>query len=413
MDRRSFLRLSLSAVIANAIRSQQALAAGGTPTAASAKACIVLWMNGGPSHLDTWDPKPGTSTGGPTRSIPTRTPGLEITANLPRLAERSNRYAVLRGMTSREGNHDRARHLLHTGYSPNPTVIHPSLGGWLSEEKGDPQAELPNFVSINGPSASAGFLGVQYGPFVVRDPTKPPRDVTLPRNVDDDRFSRREKALSDLESSFLTETGDPKVKGRMEVYGKAIRMMKSPKLTAFDLKDEPASSLAAYGDSKFGRGCLMARRLVQVGVPYVEVTLDGWDTHQDNFDRVGALCKDLDPAMSALLDDLAQRGLLDSTLVVWMGEFGRTPKINGTDGRDHYPGVWSAVVAGGGVKGGTVVGQTNATGEKIVARPIAVPELFATLVRQLGMNGDKTLVTPLGRPLSIVDSGKPVSEILT
>ena len=196
----------------------------------------------------------------------------------------------------------------------------------------------------------------------------------------------------------------------MEVYGKAIRMMKSPKLTAFDLKDEPASSLAAYGDSKFGRGCLMARRLVQVGVPYVEVTLDGWDTHQDNFDRVGALCKDLDPAMSALLDDLAQRGLLDSTLVVWMGEFGRTPKINGTDGRDHYPGVWSAVVAGGGVKGGTVVGQTNATGEKIVARPIAVPELFATLVRQLGMNGDKTLVTPLGRPLSIVDSGKPVSE---
>jgi len=215
-----------------------------------------------------------------------------------------------------------------------------------------------------------------------------------------------------LENQFAAETGDSKVKGRDAVYGKAVRMMRSPHLKAFDIADEPEAAKTAYGDTNFGRGCLMARRLVESGVKFVEVVLDGWDTHNDNFNRVTKQMNTYDPAMATLIKDLEARNLLDSTLIIWMGEFGRTPKINGNEGRDHFPGAWSAVLAGGGVRGGQAYGQTDADGAKVVDKQVIVPDLFATISTVLGMNPPKSFITPVGRPIAITEKGAPVKDLL-
>jgi hypothetical protein len=374
-----------------------------------ASACILLWLNGGPSHIDTWDPKAGN---GKFKSIATRAPAITLCEHLPRVADVAQHLAVVRGMTSREGNHDRAQHLVHTGYAPNPTVAYPSLGGWVAHEVGDASVDLPAFVSINGPSFSAGFLGVQYNPFIVQNVKQPLANTDYPQGVNMVRFLKRKQALDALEDDFGARTGDAKIKGRRAVYARAIRMMYAPRLKAFELDEESLPTLRAYGDSDFGRGCLMARRLVESGVRFVEVVLDGWDTHKDNFGKTQKLMGALDPALAALVRDLDERQRLDSTLVMCMGEFGRTPKINGDDGRDHHPAAWSAVLAGGGVRGGVVVGATNEDGEKVVERPTTVPELMATAATLLGLDPDKQLPTPLGRPVAVTDGGKPIRELL-
>jgi hypothetical protein len=412
MERRTFLKLGLGGLFS--LWAAPRLARAARP-ARKAKACIVVWLNGGPSHIDTFDPKSNT----PTKSIATRVPGLQLSEHLPRLADAAQHLCILRGMTSKEGNHDRARHLLHTGYSPNPTVAHPALGAWVSEELGDAKSDLPTFVSVAGPSARAGFLGVEHDPFVVTEAGEPPGNTGYPHDVDMVRFLRRKAALDAMEADFAAQTGsDPKVAQRRAVYTKAVRMMYAPRLRAFDLADEPDAIKTAYGavsgaGGDFGRGCLLARRLVEAGVPFVEVTLDGWDTHQDNFNRTRRLMQQLDPALSGLIADLDQRKLLDSTLVVCLGEFGRMPQVNPNEGRDHYPKAWSAIVAGGGIRGGLAHGATDGSGANVVEHPTAVPDLFATLATQLGIDPDKTLSTPLGRPLSVTDNGKIIREILS
>jgi hypothetical protein len=377
-----------------------------------AKACIWLWLNGGPSHLDTFDPKPGTANGGPFKAINTRARGVQLCEHLPHLAECADKFAVVRSMTTREGNHDRARYLVHSGYAPNPTVLHPSLGAWIGHEIGHPKLDLPAFVSINGPSMGAGFLGIQHGPFVMRNPDKPPENVDLPRQVDEARFARRQGLLGSMEEGFWAETGDAKVSGRRSVYDSAVRMMHTPQLSAFDTSNEPAKLREAYGDHDFGKGCLLARRLIEQGVPFVEVTLDGWDTHKDNFERTKKLMSILDSGASSLYRDLAERRLLESTLVVVAGEFGRTPKINDNDGRDHYPQAWSLLLGGGGVRGGQVVGRTDGDGAQVVERPVTVADLMATLASLMGLDPDKSVLTPVGRPISLTDHGKPVRELL-
>jgi hypothetical protein len=405
MNRRSFLKVGLGTAFS--LWAAPRLRAATRPLK-KARACVVLWLNGGPSHIDTFDPKPNT----PTKLIDTSAPAIQLAEHLPQLAAQAQHLCLLRGMSSKEGNHDRARHLLHTGYIPNPTVAHPSLGGWVSEELGDPKSELPAFVSVSGPSARAGFLGVQHDPFVVLEPGQPPANTDYPHDVDMVRFLRRKSALDALEADFAQQTRDPKIAQRDAVYAKAVRMMYAPRLRAFDLADEPDALRAAYGENDFGRGCLLARRLVEAGVPFVEVTLDGWDTHQDNFGRTKKLMQELDPAMSTLLRDLDARKLLDSTLVVCLGEFGRTPQINANEGRDHYPKAWSAALAGGGIRGGIVHGATDGAGANVVGQATAVPDLFATLAMQLGIDPDKTLPTPLGRPIAVVDNGRLLREIL-
>jgi uncharacterized protein (DUF1501 family) len=292
-----------------------------------AKHVIVLWMNGGPSHIDTWDPKQG-KTAGPHKAIKTSVPSLLISEHMPQLARVANKLAVVRGMTSKEGNHQRAKYLLHTGYAPNPTVQHPSLGGWVSKRMGEPASGLPAFVSLDGVSHGAGFFGVQHAPFVVRRAGALPADVSS--DVDRARLEARQKLLGDMESAFAARTGDPKVEGRRDVYGKADRLMNASELEAFDISKEPEAVVKSFGGSPFGKACLTAARLVGAGVRFVEVTLDGWDTHKNNFERTKNLMGQLDPAMSGLLVDLERRMLLDETLIVWMD---RCPRRCGYPGR--------------------------------------------------------------------------------
>jgi len=267
-------------------------------------------------------------------------------------------------------------------------------------------------VSIGGPSFGAGFLGVQNGPFVMQKAGAMPPNVEPPPQIDEARFDRRKAALDFMEKRFASETGDAKVDGREAVYAKAVRMMKSPRTKVFDLSGESEATKKAYGDTDFGRGCLLARKLVEAGVKFTEVVLDGWDTHKDNFTRTTKLMGTLDPAIATLIGELEQRKLLASTLVVCMGDFGRTPKINANDGRDHHPQAWSAVLAGGGIRGGYVHGATDANGDKVAGTPTSVPDLMATLATQMGMDPSHTEQTPVGRPISITENGQVVKALL-
>src|SRR5262245_7655037 len=302
--RRSFIGGGLGAMLSAAIPAWQLRAAAqaaedGKKT--RGKSCILLWMNGGPSHIDTFDPKPRTRTGGDFKAIDTRIKGVTFSEHLPRVAEHADKLAVIRSMTTKEGNHDRAGYLMHTGYAPSTTLQHPSLGAWVSHELGDDAAELPNFVSIRGASVGSGFLGVQHGPFAIQKPGEGIRNLPLAKDVDPRRFSRRLEALAALQDSFRAESGRREIAAHDVVYEKAVKLMRSPLAKAFDINQEPQAARERYGDSEFGRGCLLARRLIEAGVKFIEVTLDGWDTHVDNFSGVRNLCRDLDPAMSTLL----------------------------------------------------------------------------------------------------------------
>jgi uncharacterized protein (DUF1501 family) len=408
LHRRAFLQLGAAGLLGllwdRGLFERRAFAAR---PRAPADAAILIWLNGGPSHLDTFDPKPG----GKVRPVATRAPGLTLAAELPHLGELADRLALVRSLTSREGNHDRARLLAHTGYVPNPTVAYPSLGGWVSAELGGELGDLPAFVSIAGPSVGAGFLGISHGPFVVADPRKPPANTSYPRGVDFDRFARRRTALAALEDDFARQSGDAMVESRRAVYAQSVRMMYSPRLSAFDLGEEPESVARAYGDNDFGRGCLLARRLVEAGVRFVEVWLDGWDTHKDNFNRTARLCEKLDPALATLLSELGARDRLARTIVLCMGEFGRTPRINADEGRDHHPQAFSALLAGGGLRGGVVVGATSEDGERVVDRPLSPADLLATVASALGLDPAQKRRAPGGRPVALSDGGVPIREL--
>ncbi len=412
LSRRGLLRVGTSAVFGALVARYLAprLAGADAPRTAKAKACILLWLNGGPSHIDTFDPKPGRATGGPFKAIKTRAPGMMLSEHLPLLANHGDKLALVRSMSSKEGNHARAQYYVHTSYAPNPTVVHPSLGAWTGATIGDPNADIPPFVSIGGPSFGAGFLGMQNGPFVIPKAGGTPLDVGLAPGVSRARFDRRLAALDTVERRFARTTGDAKVEGRREVYGKAVRLMESPRLEAFDIASESEATRQAYGDTDFGRGCLTARRLVEGGVKFVEVVLDGWDTHQNAFDREQKLMATLDPSFAALLDDLHARKQLDSTLVACMGEFGRTARINPRDGRDHWPQAWSAVLAGGGIRGGVVHGGTDADGASVVGAPTSVPDLLATMATRLGIDPAHSETTPAGRPISVTNGGTPIGD---
>lgn len=418
LTRRDMLRAGIGSGLGLTVSSmleRLALAAPGTATATAtgrAKAVILLYMNGGPSHIDTWDPKTG-KVAGPAKAIATSVPGVMISEHMPQLAKLANRLAIVRGMTSKEGNHQRAQYLLRTGYSPNPTVAHPTLAAWVAKKLGEPSTGLPSSVSLGGPSLGAGFFGVQYGPFVVQTPGQLPQNIGYGPGVDDARFETRKRLLDGLDSSFAAQTGDAKIEGRRQLYAKADRLMHASALKAFDASEETEAVRASYGDTPFGKGCLTAARLVASGVRFVEVTLDGWDTHTDVFGRTKQLMGTLDPAMAGLLADLQRRGLADSTLVVWMGDFGRTPTINGNGGRDHFPNAWSAVLAGGGIRGGVVHGETDAQGAKVVKDAVTVPNLLATVATTLGLDPADMAQSPAGRPISLTDSGVPVKALLT
>jgi hypothetical protein len=442
LSRRDWLRLSSAGVMAYSMSGWlESLAADAASNPKRKRACILLWMNGGPSQTDTFDLKPGHVNGGPFKEIKTSAPGLRISEHLPKIARFGDRMAVIRSMSTKEGEHGRASFLMRTGYQPTGPIQYPTLGSLVAKELGAEDAPLPNFVSIgpyrffNVAAYGPGFLGPQYAPLIVADGNQffqqqgrtyeqalKVQDIDLPGGVDRAHADARIDLLDQMESDFLSDHPGVAPLSHKTAYDRAVKLMKTDANRAFNLDEEPPALRDAYGRNLFGQGCLLARRLVERGVPFVEVTLAGvtnnvafgWDTHQQNFEAVRRLSEVLDPAWGTLMEDLKQRGLLDSTLIVWMGEFGRTPKINQGQGRDHYPNAWSTVLAGGGIQGGQAFGKTSPDGTKVETRPISVGDFLATICLALGIDPRKQNNSNVGRPIRIADKdAQPIKEIVT
>jgi hypothetical protein len=446
LTRRDWLTLSAAGVVSYSMSGWLGrLAAGTAGDSQRNRSCILLWMNGGPSQIDTFDPKPGHANGGPFRAIPTSVPGIRISEHLPRVARHAEHMAIIRSMSSREADHGRATYQMRTGYLPGGPVQYPTLGSLFSRELEQPGAELPNFVSIApypffSPAAyGPGFLGPQYAPLVLagdrqalipipnqqqqdnyEDSLRVP-DLDVPAEVSAARAAARVQLLDSMERDFIETRPTLPAQSHRGAYQRAVTLMRSTATRAFDLDEEPAGLRDRYGRNLFGQGCLLARRLVERGVPFVEVTLAtvgnlalGWDTHLNNFDGVRRLSEVLDPAWATLMADLKERGLLDSTLIVWMGEFGRTPRINPNQGRDHWANSWSTVLAGGGIRGGQVHGQTSADGTAVEsARPTSVGDFLATIARALGIDGTRQNLSNVGRPIRVIDpAGRAIEEVL-
>jgi hypothetical protein len=412
----------------------QALAADAANHPQRKRSCILLWMSGGPSQLDTFDLKPSHKNGGPFKPIATRVPGIQISEHLPKIAKFMDRMAIVRSLHSKEGDHGRATFLLRTGYVPQGPIQYPSIGALVSKELGDERSELPNFVSVapfrvlNQGAFGSGFLGPRHAPLVVGeagglagaqgrnalDQALRVQDLVPPAEVGQDRTDSRLDLLKQVQHDFLAEHPDLPALSHQNAYERAVRLMRTAAAKAFDLDQEKAAVRDGYGRNLFGQGCLLARRLVERQVPFVEVTLNGWDTHGQNSSTVRNLSQTVDSAWAALMKDLKERGLLDTTLIVWMGEFGRTPKFPRADGRDHWPNSFSAVLAGGGIKGGQVIGDTGADGASIKERPVAVQEFLATICQALGIDHQKQNLSNVGRPIRIVAPGtKTVGEVLS
>jgi hypothetical protein len=390
------------------------LAERAAASGAKHKSCILLWMDGGPSHKDTFDLKPDSKDAGEFKPIGTSVPGIQISEHFPKFAKLMNHAAPIRGMSTGEGAHGRAKYYLHTGYKEGVGgLVYPSLGSIVASELGRSEFPLPNYVSIGTRSFGSGFLGAHYQPLVVGDPMKGVEN--LKPLVDAKEFGQRVNLLKEMEQAFYKDYKALSGSAHQATYQKAVQLMQSREAKAFDLSLEPASARAAYGNSKFGDGCLLARRLVETGVSFVEVTLGGWDTHQDNFARVKNLSGQVDPALSALVGDLKSRGLLDRTLVLWMGEFGRTPKINtrgAKPGRDHYPRAWTSVMVGGGIKGGQVIGKTDKEGAEVEGTKVSAIDFMASVCKVLGIDYSKQNISPIGRPIRLVDKGaNPIKEL--
>ena len=398
------------------------------------RACIVLWMSGGPTQTDTFDLKPDHENGGLFKPIETSVPGIKISEHLPGLAKQMQDMAIIRSMNTTEGDHGRGTQLMLTGYRPgNAAVRYPSLGSLVSKEIGRADNELPNYVSLStfqfAPNVNgAGFLGPRYAPLVVSGDSDNPQaranlsidNLRPPLDVDDKSLKNRVNVLNFLQKRFASQATSESAQAHRANYERAVRMVESQAKHAFRLDEETNALRDKYGRNRFGQGCLLARRLVERGVPFVEVALSrvnnnpvSWDTHSDNFNRVRQLSEVLDPGWATLMEDLRERGLLESTLIVWMGEFGRTPAINDNGGRDHFPAAWSSVLAGGLIKGGQVIGDTGKDGMQVVDRPVTTKDFYATICAALGIDPEGENISSEGRPIRVVDEGgKPIPELV-
>jgi hypothetical protein len=414
--RRHFLKAAATSSVAFTLPPLSARAAGSRGEERP-RSMITLWMGGGPSQLETWDPHPGGAIGGPTKAISTSVPGLQIAGLLPLMAERMDRVSLIRSLTSKEGDHERGTYFVKTGYRPDPTVQHPAIGAVIPMQlDGEPigeQLRMPSYVSIGNARwpGRGGYLGGKFDAF--RMPSPGTGVNNLQAAVKDIRQERRLAGLDVVSQTFrIGREGHAGATRHSETIVDALSLMDSEHLKAFEVDDEPASVRERYGDSDFGRGCLVARRLVEVGVRSVEVSLENFDGHAANFAIHDRLVGMLDPAMSALLDDLRERDLEASTLVLCIGEFGRTPRINPLDGRDHWPRGFSAVITGGGIPAGRVIGETDPEGGERLIDPVPVQDLYATILERFGIDHTRELMTPVGRPLAICE-GSPLAKLLS
>ena len=396
-----------------------ALADVASATGKKPKSVILIWLNGGPSTIDLWDLKPGNQNSGPFRKIDTKVPGMQISEHLPGLATQAADFSLIRSMSTREGDHSRARFVSMTGYTPQGAIKFPAFGSLVAHEF-NVENDIPAYVHIGGRPAitGGGFLGPQFAPFVVggrsrrRGPDNADLKVADLVPVSPGQQAERLQLQSEL-ASLSTMPTSVVTDALNSARDRALRLMNPQAASVFNLEEEQASVREAYGSGSFGQGCLMARRLVERGVSFVEVSLNGWDTHSNNFERVKELSQQLDRGCASLLNDLRERGLLKDTLVVCQGEFGRTPRINGQDGRDHWPASWAMMLAGAGIRGGQVIGETSADGAEIKSKPTRTADLMATIFRGVGLDPRKQNMSNVGRPIRLADpDGTPLEELL-
>jgi len=429
MTRRHFmehLATTSALTVPAATMFTHALRAGAADMKRGNKACILLYMGAGPATIDIWDLKPGAPTGGEFKPIST-SGDVQITEHMPLMAKQMHHMAIVRSMSTREADHARGRYYMHTGYVPNPSVDYPSYGAVISHEMAEQSKynalEIPPFVSIGGPSEGPGFLGMSYAPFVV-DSNGDVRNLDL--SMDPARLMQRMKMLAELEKGFASQKRGEAASDHAKVLQSTVNLMTSKQMQAFKTAGEKPEVLERYGvtggnmaggrggmarNTTFGRSCLMARRLLEQGVPFVEVDFGGWDDHQNVHTALKNRLPTLDQAMSALVEDLDQRGMLQDTAIVWMGDFGRTPRINGRAGRDHWARSWSCVVGGAGMKGGQAVGATSSDGTNVETEPYTSQDVMASVVKALGISLETTFTSRNGRPMKIANSGKVIKEL--
>jgi len=413
MNRRHFLNhcTAISYLTASSSFFAQSVLANANDLKKRNKSAILLWMSGGPSTIDLWDLKPGAATGGAFKPVSTSADGIQICEHLPLMAQQMHHMNIVRSMSTREADHMRGRYYMHTGYVPNPNIEHPSYGSVISHELSStiPQLDIPPFVSIGGPSIGAGFLGTSYSPFVVNS-NGTVRDLDM--GIDKTKLDQRLQMLKVIEDKFVNEKRGDYASDHSKLLTKTVKLMTSSQMDVFKVSKEPKEVQERYGNTGFGRGCLMARRLVEMGVPFIEVDLGGWDNHAGIFKTLqDQKLPELDKAMSALISDLNDRGLLQDTAIICMGEFGRTPNINSNGGRDHWAKSWSVVVGGAGFNSGMIVGETSGDGKEVITEPYISQDLMASVLKSLGIPLETNFTAKNGRPMKIANSGKLIKEL--
>ncbi len=411
-SRRDFLQVSLAGGLVWAA-SRSLPAAETATTTTTAKAAVLVFLEGGPSHIDMFDPKPGQDTNGPFKPTDTKIPGVQFSEHFSKLAAVADKLAIIRSLTSPEGDHDRAQVLLHTGYQPTPALNYPNLGAVVAREAAADESDMPAFVSF-GDTTGSGYLGQQFAPFVVGDVNNISPNLQLPEGLTESRVARRLRAVQALNTSFGQRVDATTAADYTRLATRANRFRQSPALKTVDWAAEDAKAWERYGgtinDGNIARTFLAARRMLENGAKFIEIRIGGWDTHGDNFNQVQNLAGPLDTGLAALIADLSERGMLDQTLVACFGEFGRTPKINGDNGRDHWNDVFSALLAGGGIRGGQTIGKSDAKGEQVADRPVKVADLYATMLAPFGVDPAKEYRTPDGRPIKLTNGGVVVKE---
>ena len=387
------------------------LLAQGASSNAQAEHVILFWNSGGMSHLDTWDPKPGRKVQGEFNPIKTSVDGMEISEIFPQLAKQMHLGALIRSIAGTNGDHGRAQYELQTGFNQSPNIMHPGLGSLVAHER-EPLGDLPALVSISGQAARAGYLGQKCEAYFVGRPGQKDPYLTFPEGISHARGMQRLQVLEKMNRRTSAQNGAEELKASQTALKDAVALMESPALKAFDLKKENPTTVAKYGDTEFGRGALLARRLVEQGVRFVQVNRGGFDNHGNIFQAMRNHGADMDPAIASLISDLKANGKLEKTLIVVLSEFGRTPRINDGGGRDHWARVFSCMMAGGGIKGGSIIGASDPDGMEVAERPVKVADLHATLCHALGIDLNKELTTPQGRPIRLVrNEANPINEL--
>lgn len=416
INRRAFVERFAKAVFGvTLLPASVALQAAERNLGGKAKSVIFLYLRGGISHIDTFDPKPGKPEMGGVQAIATSADGVQISEWFPRMAKQMHHVSLVRSMTSTQGIHDRGTYLAHTSYFMTPTITHPSLGSWAVKLLGSANAVLPGNILINGSPQHprSGYMPTHLAPLPIVDPGAGLQNSALLAKIGESDFERRAALAQAMGARFVQQTPHRDAAAYLKVQEDAVALMKSQDLKVFNISRESAATRAAYGTHTFGKGCLLARRLVESGVRFIEVEdSHNWDTHNDQIKSMENMTPPTDQTMAALLEDLHQRGLLASTLVVMATEFGRSPQIsNETAGRGHHPGVFTWWLAGAGMKGGYVHGSSDEIGERVAEKPVTMQDCNATIAQAMGIDLQHIDHSPSGRPFTVADKGKPVVEL--